>query len=82
MRDLVGIIGVGFVGGAILKSLKLKGLSPLTYDKFKDSDSVKDVSKCGMVFLCLPTPFIEDGGYDKTNIYEALDLLEENGFSG
>ena len=32
----VGIIGIGFVGGAIYKSFKEKGIDVVGYDKFKN----------------------------------------------
>jgi len=33
---MLSIIGLGFVGGSMLKSLKLKNVDVIGYDKFKD----------------------------------------------
>ena len=51
----VSIIGVGFVGGAMVKSFKMKGLNVKAYDKFKDLDTVEETLESEIMFLCLPT---------------------------
>ena len=74
----IGIIGLGFVGGAILKSFRLKNINVIGYDKFKKSDEFKDILKTDIVFLCLPTLFDETKNeYNKDSIHEICKLLDE-----
>jgi len=79
----VSIIGLGFVGGAIYKSFKLKDINVVCYDKFKDSDGFEACINTDVSFLCLPTQFDEKTSeYDKSSIFETCDLLEQNNYQG
>ena len=40
----IGIVGLGFVGGSIYKSLKLKGFNIKGYDKYKNSDPLFEMT--------------------------------------
>ena len=53
---MIGIIGLGFVGGAILKSFKEKNINVFGYDKYKEGGigTFKETLSSKMVFLCLP----------------------------
>ena len=82
---MISIIGLGFVGGAMYKSFKLKNVNVIGYDKFKDGgigtfDSSLRSSIC---FLCLPTLFnAEIREYNKDALYEICKKLKENNYSG
>ena len=84
------IIGLGFVGGAMYKSFKDKGLEPgrnlFGYDKFcaeKGTGRFEDVFKCDIVFTALPTQYaVEDGHYEKESTYETCEELEKGKFNG
>ncbi len=80
----VGIIGLGFVGGAMKKSFEIKNIDVIGYDKYIDEycENFTEISKKDIFFLCLPTKFKNNVGYNKDAIYENLDLLESAGFSG
>ena len=60
----IGIIGNGFVGKAVKESFK-KYFDVFVFDLDKrkaNVDNVKElVSKCKIIFLCLPTPMEKDG---------------------
>ena len=77
------IIGLGFVGGSIFKSFKMKDINVNGYDKYKPSD-VKNMTEMfdyDILFLCLPTLFDEKiNQYDKKSIYECLNYLK--GYTG
>ncbi len=76
MNISIGIIGLGFVGGAMYKSFTEKGVHLYGYDKFKDSDSLEKCLESDILFLCLPTQFNEsNNSYDKSCIYEICDLI-------
>ena len=80
---IVSIIGLGFVGGAMIKSFKLNCIKCFGYDKFKKSDSFKKCLSSDIMFLALPTMFNENTkSYDKTAIYETCEKLVQNNYKG
>ena len=82
---MIGIIGLGFVGGAIRKSLELKGINVYGYDKFRDGGigTFETIIGTNICFLCLPTLYDSKlGEFDKTPIMETLDRLRDNGYKG
>jgi len=60
----VGVVGLGFVGGALKKSFEGRGQKVVGYDKYKEVGTLEDVRATEILFLCLPTPFVEGHGYD------------------
>lgn len=82
----VGIVGLGFVGGAMYKSFQEKSVSNIkVYDKFKDGGigSLQNCYECDIVFLCLPTLFNNKmSEYDKSAIYDICNQLKMNDFKG
>ncbi len=80
---IIGIIGLGFVGGAIYRSFKEKGINVLGYDIKQDIDSFNDCLLSDILFLCLPTQFnINTKCYDKSIIVGVLNDLNNNKYSG
>lgn len=83
----VSVIGLGFVGGAVLESFRLLNCNVVGYDKYKDGFSSQTIfEKCAetqIAFLCLPTVF--DNAlceYDKSCIRDVCDRLEEFEYTG
>lgn len=78
--DKVGLIGKGFVGGALYKAF-----SPFVKMKVFDLDttkrtieSLKKLSEtCNVIFMALPTPMKEDGALDLEPIESNLNLLNK-----
>ena len=82
---MIGIIGLGFVGGAMFKSFSEKGVSIVGYDKYKNGGigNLEGVLNCDIVFLCLPTLFNEElKEYNKGPINEVCLELEKNKYKG
>ena len=80
---MISIIGLGFVGGSMLKSFKQKKFEVLGYDKFKESDSFKDCLKSKIMFLALPTIFNEETNtYDNEPMHETCQNLVLNNYKG
>ncbi len=73
-----GIVGVGMVGGALLRYFEKKeGLEIFLYDKGKNLGSKEEVNKAEIVFVCVPTPYLKDGtGFDLSYVEEAMKMLQ------
>lgn len=82
----IGIIGVGCVGTAILKSMEDKLLAPDTvigYDKYKSIGSFASILHTDIAMLCLPTPYSNDiQGYDLGPINDVCQALADNAYQG
>lgn len=78
----VGLIGTGFVGSALQKSFESRGQVVVAFDKFKNIGKIEDVLDTDVVFLCLPSLFIEGYGYDLTAIQENCRKLSQQKYSG
>jgi UDPglucose 6-dehydrogenase len=83
---MIGIIGLGFVGDAILQSLKYKKIQNIKiYDKFKNNGigKIDDLLETEFLFLCLPTPFCDSKkDYILDSIHENLSILNNKKYKG
>lgn len=65
IKDLkIGIIGVGMVGGAVRNYFESKGIKPFLYDNGKGFGSIDEVNQGDIIFICVPTPFDKEKGFD------------------
>jgi UDPglucose 6-dehydrogenase len=81
----VSIVGLGFVGGSILKSFQLKGINCVGYDKYLNggTGTLEECIDSNVMFLALPTPYNNKmKEYNKEAIFETLDLLDEKIYRG
>lgn len=77
-RPKVGIIGLGFVGNAIMQSLEVScDLVLIDNDPAKGSHSYADLDSCEGVFVCVPTPFGNDGKCDTSILEDVLVKLKD-----
>lgn len=76
-KTLVGIIGVGFVGGAVLKYFQSKKLPIRLYDKYKALGSPEEVNEADIIFISTPTPFDKKRGFDLSAVEDAIRLLKK-----
>ena len=60
----IGIIGIGFVGGAVKRYFESIGLKPFFYDKYKKIGSLKKVNLADVIFVCVSTPYNKKKGCD------------------
>ena len=74
----IGIMGVGMVGGALKRYLEKKqGIELFLYDKGQNLGSPAEVNKAEIVFICVPTPYLRDGGgFDLSYVEDAFNMLE------
>jgi UDPglucose 6-dehydrogenase len=83
---MIGIIGLGFVGSAIYKTLKHKEIENIIcYDKFKNGGigKLSDCLNTEMIFVCLPTLFDRSKNeYNMEAINENLKILNNENYDG
>ncbi len=73
----IGVIGLGFVGGAVQSWFESRKQPLKLYDKFKNVGSVDEVNEADVVFVCVPTPYHADGrGYDDSAVRDSLQNLQ------
>jgi len=77
----IGIIGVGFVGGAIKNAYDIAGTEVICVDEAKGyTSTIQDVMDCDAVFVAVPSPVDADGSCDTSYLEEVLQQLE--GYTG
>lgn len=74
----VCIVGYGMVGNA---TAKLFGIARhFDIDEAKSNMTLEEVSRCRIVFICLPTP-VRDGQFDTQPIFEFIKQIDGYGGS-
>ena len=76
MSSEIGIIGNGFVGGAVAYGFKDK--NPLVYDLKPElcQNTLDEVLDCKHIFICLPTPMVDETG-GEANLSIVENCLKE-----
>lgn len=85
MNNLIGIIGLGFVGSAIEKSFLIKKIDTICYDKYKNGGigTFEECLTTRVIFLCLPTLYNEETKeYNKDALHEVCNKLSSNNYNG
>lgn len=84
MKDVtIGVIGVGVVGGALVKCFEKAKFPIVKYDTGKDIGSLADiVGFADIVFVSVPTPTRPDGLQDRTAIMSTLHRLAQLKYKG
>lgn len=67
----IGIIGVGFVGGAVRKYFAKNKHELFLYDKYKKIGSQEEINNAEIIFIATPTPY-GSKGYDDSAVKNAL----------
>lgn len=73
----IGIIGIGFVGGAVKAYFESVKVKPLLYDKFKALGSIEEINRADVVFVSVPTPYHAKKGFDVSAVVDAIKVLKE-----
>jgi UDPglucose 6-dehydrogenase len=82
-EESVGVIGMGFVGGAVYRGFNLYNeIHGYDVDGKKSPSSWEDVLNCDFVFIAVPTPMttIEGGECDPTYINRVLGQIAEDDY--
>lgn len=71
----IGIAGVGVVGSAVKNYFKTAGFEIFLYDKGKKLGSAEEINKADVVFVCVPTPYLKNKGFDISYVKEVCKNL-------
>ena len=77
----IGIIGRGFVGGAIEVGFESQRHEVLVHDT-KLNTKIQDVLEAPLLYVCVPTPSSEDGSCNTNIVESVLGELSELNYSG
>lgn len=77
----VGVIGRGFVGGAITNGFENQGHEVLVHDT-KLNTKIEDVLEAPLLYICVPTPSSEDGSCNTDIVESVLEQLSELDYEG
>lgn len=73
----IGILGLGYVGSAVAHSHRNQQIvvrDPKLGDR---SASIEEIKNCDAVYVCVPTPMLEDGHCDDSYVKSVLKELED-----
>lgn len=83
MNKTIGIIGLGFVGGALKNGFEHFGLNNITvFDPKNEGTSLKDVTSQDIIFICVPTPMCDGGKIDDSIVGSVLSDLDVAKYRG
>ncbi|MEY4731254.1 MAG: hypothetical protein RL681_200 [Candidatus Parcubacteria bacterium] len=84
MKQKVGIVGVGYVGGALRNWFEKnkEHYELFLYDTGKKLGSLREVNQADTVFVSVPTPFHMEAvsgksGYDDSAVVESLERIKD-----
>lgn len=64
------------VGGALKGYFEKEEIRPLLYDKGKNLGSLEEVNQADIIFICVPTPFVEEKGFDLSFVEKACQNIK------
>jgi UDPglucose 6-dehydrogenase len=74
----IGIIGLGFVGGAVQNAHQIHNVDIVLHDPFKGiTADEKDLHSCDGIFICVPSPSFKDGSCDTSILESVLESLKD-----
>lgn len=74
----IGIVGLGFVGGAVRDSMDFSEANLILVDPPKGlPHTYKDLMDCDGVFICVPSPSNDDGSCDTSILENVLEQLKD-----
>ena len=72
----IGIMGVGMVGGALQRYFQKQGTEPVVFDTGKNLGSLAAINQADIIFICVPTPYDKEKGFDLSYIKNAFSNIQ------
>jgi UDPglucose 6-dehydrogenase len=74
----IGIIGLGFVGGAVKAAHDLVGIETVDVDPHKGLPAtIEDAKQCEAIYICVPSPIGADGACDTSILEDVVEQLSD-----
>lgn len=80
-REIIGIIGVGVIGGALKKAYRKEKYNVICHD-IKLNTKINDLLNTDIIFVCLPTPMNKDGSCNISIIKREMKKLSKIKYQG
>ena len=77
----IGIAGFGFVGQALYLSIKDKE-NVVIFNKKPGYNTIGELMQSDIIFVCLPTPMLDEGKQDTGSIGQLMVALAAKGYTG
>ena len=75
-NKITGIMGMGIVGDAVHHYFERSGQTLRVFDPNRGLGSVRSINEADVVFICVPTPYMPEKGFDDSALESAVSLLE------
>ncbi len=72
---IVGIMGLGVVGDGVHNYFERKETPLRVYDPYRGLGSVESINEADIVYVCVPTPYRPNVGFDDSALENAISLL-------
>lgn len=82
MIPKIGIVGLGFVGGAVAASLEMYDVAKVDIDPAKGGNTYDDLMECDAIFVSVPSPMAADGTCDSSILEGVLETIHDKGYTG
>jgi UDPglucose 6-dehydrogenase len=74
-NNVIGIMGLGVVGDAVRNYFERAGQETRVYDPYRGLGSEVSINEADVVFVCVPTPYLPERGFDDSALENAISLL-------
>ncbi len=75
-KSKIGIMGVGMVGSTLKNYFQKKNKEIFLYDPPKGFNSLEEINKAEIIFICVPTPFDKEKGFDLSAVDESCSKIK------
>jgi UDPglucose 6-dehydrogenase len=75
-KTVIGIMGLGVVGDAAEYHFVRQGYALRAYDPGRGLGTPASINEADIVFICVPTPYRRDVGFDGSALENAIGLIE------
>lgn len=74
----VGVVGLGVVGNTVRTAFQAAGIRTVGYDLYRNIGTLEAFERCDVIFVAVPTPNLEDGSFDLTEVWNAVSNMEKH----
>lgn len=78
----IGILGLGVIGSACKYGFEKLGHKVFGYDPKIENTKFEDVLDTDIVYICVPTPSMDDGSCDVSIVTKSVIKLKEHNYKG